>query len=313
MPPAVAHAPIVTRNRDAARTRWIRSASCGVPIEPSTSDRSYGPSITSREASGKEAMSIAPATSSSSSSQFKSESWQPSQEANFHTASVGLRAATHHTSRVENHGAIAGYGNTGPSRHTRKGPNWQCPHIATAHCMLRSIDKKTRSAGTPACVQRVEREPHHDLGPDHEGHDGGRIELRTGDQAGHHPDVPSPHAHGRIAGHLDLQVEAAPPRRKLVGEQQVRRGPGAVKQRDPPVGVAVGEQVIEGGAQRGQPDAPRDDHHVAALGLRHRPTGAVGPAHPGHLAGLEFAQRVRDGPDVADRVRHRDLAPRDRR
>src|SRR6187549_125214 len=37
-------------------------------------------------------MSTAPATASSSSSQSSSESWQPSQEENFHTASLGLRA-----------------------------------------------------------------------------------------------------------------------------------------------------------------------------------------------------------------------------
>src|SRR5438874_5962083 len=35
-------------------------------------------------------MSMAPATASSSSSQSSSESWQPSQEANFQTASLGL-------------------------------------------------------------------------------------------------------------------------------------------------------------------------------------------------------------------------------
>ena len=43
MPPAVAQAPMVTSAFDAARTRWIRSASCSVVIEPSTSERSYGP------------------------------------------------------------------------------------------------------------------------------------------------------------------------------------------------------------------------------------------------------------------------------
>ena len=47
-------------------------------------------------------MSIAPATASSSSSQSSSESWQPSQEANFQTASLGLRGVScdvhHHIS-----------------------------------------------------------------------------------------------------------------------------------------------------------------------------------------------------------------------
>ena len=43
-------------------------------------------------------MSIAPATASSSSSQSSSESWQPSHEANFQTASLGLAGVRHHIS-----------------------------------------------------------------------------------------------------------------------------------------------------------------------------------------------------------------------
>ena len=40
MPPAVAQAPIVTSLRDCSRTIWIRCASSGVVIDPSTSERS---------------------------------------------------------------------------------------------------------------------------------------------------------------------------------------------------------------------------------------------------------------------------------
>ena len=40
MPPAVAQAPIVTRMRDCSRISRIRSASCGVVIEPSTREMS---------------------------------------------------------------------------------------------------------------------------------------------------------------------------------------------------------------------------------------------------------------------------------
>jgi hypothetical protein len=42
MPPAVAQAPMVKSLLDARRIAWIRSASWGVVIDPSTSDRSYG-------------------------------------------------------------------------------------------------------------------------------------------------------------------------------------------------------------------------------------------------------------------------------
>src|SRR5271165_4265678 len=93
IPPAVAQAPIVTRNLEARRMPWMRSASCGVVMEPSTRDRSYGPLTTAREASGKFAISTASATASSSSSQSSRLNWQPSQEENFQTASLGLRKA----------------------------------------------------------------------------------------------------------------------------------------------------------------------------------------------------------------------------
>ena len=53
IPPEVAQAPIVTSRRDLARTSLIRSASSGVVIEPSTSERSYGPSTVPRVASRK--------------------------------------------------------------------------------------------------------------------------------------------------------------------------------------------------------------------------------------------------------------------
>src|SRR6478672_7806004 len=93
MPPAVAQAPIVTRKRDILRTSWMRSASCAVVIEPSTRERSYGPLTTARDASGKLAISTAPATASKSSSQSSRLNWQPSNDENFQTASFGLRLA----------------------------------------------------------------------------------------------------------------------------------------------------------------------------------------------------------------------------
>src|SRR6516164_4261417 len=90
MPPLVAHAPIVTRYLDARRIRWMRSSSCGVVMEPSTSERSYGPFTIHREASAKFATSTLSAIASSSSSQSSNVNWQPSHDANFHTASLGL-------------------------------------------------------------------------------------------------------------------------------------------------------------------------------------------------------------------------------
>src|SRR5688572_23903727 len=93
MPPAVAQAPIVTSLRDCRRTRWMRSASSAVVIEPSTSDRSYGPATTALDASRKFATSTSPASASSSSSQSSRLSWHPSHEANFQTASFLRRGS----------------------------------------------------------------------------------------------------------------------------------------------------------------------------------------------------------------------------
>src|SRR3990172_11346180 len=93
MPPAVAQAPIVTRSFDAVRIARMRSASFAVVIEPSTRERSYGPLTSAREASRKSAITSRAATASKSSSQFSRVNWQPSQDANFQTASLGLGAA----------------------------------------------------------------------------------------------------------------------------------------------------------------------------------------------------------------------------
>src|SRR5512142_1928430 len=64
-------------------------------MDPSTSERSYGPFTIARDASGKLAISTSPATASNSRSQSSRLNWQPSQEANFQTASFGLTRTSH--------------------------------------------------------------------------------------------------------------------------------------------------------------------------------------------------------------------------
>jgi hypothetical protein len=110
MPPAVAHAPMVTSRPDWRRMSTMRSASWAVVIEPSTSDTSYGPSTIVDVASGKYEMATRSATASSSSSQSSRLSWQPSHDANFHTARVGRRSSTvpPQRSRTRRASAISG-------------------------------------------------------------------------------------------------------------------------------------------------------------------------------------------------------------
>ena len=74
----------------------MRSASWAVVIDPSTIEMSYGRvgiSTIALLASTKWAISTRSANISSSSSQSSRLSWQPSQEANFHTASVCFSTA----------------------------------------------------------------------------------------------------------------------------------------------------------------------------------------------------------------------------
>src|SRR5690348_5186366 len=178
--PAVAHAPMVISVRDCLRTACSRSASCGVVTDPSTRDTSYGPFTTPRVASGKYAISIAPATASSSSSQSSSESWHPSQEANFHTASEGFFMLP--LPLWEGGG---GRGSHQPSLYLPQ-PQ-QPPHPVVAHHrtvlaheaagelampaqahrafhvpLQRQMDRGLRHADV---VQRARGKPHHDLRP----------------------------------------------------------------------------------------------------------------------------------------------------
>ena len=71
----------------------MRSASAAVVIDPSTSDRSYGPSTDAFDISVKWAMRTVLANTNSSSSQSSRLNWHPSHEANFQTAKVGRSSA----------------------------------------------------------------------------------------------------------------------------------------------------------------------------------------------------------------------------
>src|SRR5262245_20899273 len=156
---------MVTRYLEARRTCWIRSWSWGVVMDPSTSERSYGPLTTARDASRKLAISTSPATASSSSSQSSRLSWQPSQEANFQTASFGLclraisylplgEQAVHAT--VLEHGAILA---------DEVWPVLAVPTEAdgTFHVALhRDVHMICRYA---TLLELLHREAHHDLGP----------------------------------------------------------------------------------------------------------------------------------------------------
>ena len=159
--------------------------------------------------------------------------------------------------------------------------------------MFRSIDRNTLSSGTPAASSARTANRIMISGPHQERGGRGRIEPCPADEIGHDPDVSHPAPGRSIHRNLNLDVEPCPPHGQFPGEQQVGGCAGAVQEHEPPVAVAVGEDLVDGRAQRGQPDAASDDHHVAAFGLPYRPVRAVRPSHADQLAGLEGTQRMR--------------------
>src|SRR5271166_2162873 len=193
----------------------MRSASWGVVMEPSTSERSYGPLTTAREASGKFAISTASATASSSSSQSSRLNWQPSQEENFQTASLGLRKAISDLRLAKNGGdareredraVLADEGRTVLAVATKADPAF---HVA--------FRGQVRALRRHAALHQLHHcKAHHDLGSANHREGIGRIERSARDHRRHHPDVATPGAGRPIDRDLDFQVELAAPMFQLV-------------------------------------------------------------------------------------------------
>src|SRR5216683_3693604 len=295
MPPAVAQAPMVTRYFEARRTWWIRSASCGVVMDPSTSERSYGPFTFARDASRKLAISTSPATASSSSSQSSRLSWQPSQEANFQTASFGLclRAISYlplceqavHTAVLED----------GPILADEVWSVLAVPTEAdgTFHVALhRDVNTLCRYA---ALLKLRHREAHHDFGPADKDHRVLSIERCPGDKLGDDTNAAAPRSRSLIHGDVHLQVEASSPVFEVAPVEDVRWRAGAVEQRDLAVLLTLGGDLIQSRAQRRQPDASGYDYHVLPLRVLDRPVTAEGPAYTYHIIGPELAHGLCHG------------------
>src|SRR6056297_781153 len=118
-------------------------------------------------------MSTSPAMASNSSSAESSDSWQPSHEANFHTATVGrpIPSVTALTSPSSSQLADAQQpGDLGPAEHrpvAAQEPRAQLavaagPHAALHVALQRHVDALR---GDTTLEQRLGREPHHDLWP----------------------------------------------------------------------------------------------------------------------------------------------------
>src|SRR5208283_2029222 len=301
IPPAVAQAPIVTRNLEAHRIPWIRSASCGVVMEPSTSERSYGPLTTAREASGKLAISTASATASSSSSQSSRLSWQPSQEENFQIASLGFRNAMSDL-RLAKNGRDA---MEGKNRSVLANERWAVLAMTakadpTFHIAFYG---QVRALRHHSPLQKFHhREAHHHFGPANHRHSVGRIEGSTRDHRRHHTDVAAPAAGRAIDRDLNFQVELTAPLFQLVTVQHVFGSARAIKQNDLPILLPFRHQAVERRPQRSQSDSAGHNHNVPSRRFLHGPMASERTANTHRVAVLEPPHGLGDHADHASGV-----------
>src|SRR5579863_7258573 len=273
----------------------MRSASCGVVIDPSTSDRSYGPRATARDASGKLAISISPATASNSSSQSSKLNWQPSQDANFQTASVGLCFVSIANSPLdfclEQH-----------VLHTTVLEHWAIfadkirPILAmpahthrTFHVALhRDIDMFSRHA---ALLQFSSRETHHNFRATDKCDGIQRIKRRAGNEPCHNAHAAAPCSRSAVHCDIYIKIKVRTPVCKLIAIEDIRRCSCAIQQYHLAILFSLGGNMIHDRAQWGQTNAASNDHNIFSHGLLNRPVRAKRPAHADDISYLKFPHR----------------------
>ena len=117
----------------------MRSASSAVVIEPSTSERSYGPATGALDASRKYAISTSPGEREQLVLAVEHAELAAVAGRELPDRELGL-AAPSQSSRTRSSGSTRSQGNTGPSWQMNSGPSWQWPHSPIAHFMLRSSE-----------------------------------------------------------------------------------------------------------------------------------------------------------------------------
>ena len=226
-PPAVAQAPIVTSFFDESAhlldpLRVVRGRDRA--LDEREVVRALA--LVARLASRKYAISTSPASASSSSSQSSSESWQPSQEANFQTASFGFRAPAH-SSRTAiscSHLVVAV---DRPVAADQRRAELAVAAVAepAAHVALhRDVDPLGRDA---ALEQGAGREVHHDLRPADE-RDGGRRGRSARRRSASARRRPCPASLSSAASTVTSTWRSNRPRRRSssLAEEQVGRASG---------------------------------------------------------------------------------------
>ena len=232
-------------------------------------------------------------------------SWQPSQEANFQTASLGLRPARHRQiSRMLKRRREPVVGEHRPvlADEGRAELAVAAEADGAFHVALHREVDRARPARPPSC-KRGDREAHHDLRAADQGDGVRRIEGGARDQRRHHADVAAPVGAGVVDGDLDVDVEPPPPALELAAEEDVvrrcARRRGARRGRSARARRAGGR--APGGAARGRARRRRSTTSRAAASATGQPR-AERAAQAERVAGLQPRQRLGHRADGADRV-----------
>src|SRR5579883_1477850 len=269
-------------------------------MDPSTSERSYGPLTRALDASGKEAISICPATASSSSSQSSRLNWQPSQEANFQTASFGLCCT-----------AISYLSLSKPpleriiAEHRTILALKERPKLAMSTQTQRALHiafqgKKDMLPCQPALLEFQQREVHHDLRPAEQRDGIKRIKLRGRDESRNHAHVAVPGIVTTINSHLYIKVSTRAPAFQFAPIEQIGRSPRAIEQHHPAIVLALRQDLIDGRAERRQPKPSGHNDYIASSSLLNGPVAAKRPPHPKDIVAFQRAHHPGHGPNGPD-------------
>src|SRR6516162_1861623 len=244
-------------------------------------------------------MSSAPATARSSSSQSSRLSWQPSQEANFHTARRGrARRATSDLPDVEKRGDAVETKNW-PIAADERGSELTMPALPDRAFHVALHRDGDPIHGQPPLAQRVDGKPHHDLRPAHHGNCTVRIDRCTRDHGRYDADIAAPIRCGVID--RDRNVDTPAPCFELPPVEDFTRTPRTIEQSDFAVLLAMGEHVIDYWAERCETEPARHDDNVAAFALGNGPIRAIRSAHANDLIPAQPSDRAADGADCPHR------------
>ncbi len=190
---------------------------------------------------------------------------------------------------------MRGYGKTGPSLQTKAGPNWQWPQTPTAHFMLRSMERKTSSGGTPRWTRSAVANRIMTSGPQTKAVVVSGSNVTRGTSVVITPTSPFHVGSPASTVARTSRSNRARQLRQLAREQQTRRRARPDEEHHAAERAAPCHDCAYERAERGQPEPARHDDHITAEG------GLDGPA---------FSVRSADAQDVAflrgaDRLRHR--------